>query len=113
MQIDRQGIDALAARRFDAVLIGHESLEAVHIIPDFPVVGVEDMGTVNVDHDAGLAVTLCMAIAGDMVAGIDDLDCMARQCEFSSYDRSRKAGAYDDDFSSARIENQSCLYDAP
>lgn len=38
VQIDGKGVDLLTARRFDAVLVGHEGLEAVHVVPDFPVV---------------------------------------------------------------------------
>ncbi|MNZ58511.1 hypothetical protein D3C78_765230 [compost metagenome] len=96
MQIDRQRIDALAARRLDAVLVGHERLEAVHIVPDFLVVGMEDMRTVNMHHDASLTVAFGVAIAGNVVAGVDDVDHMACQCKLPANDCAGKPGAHND-----------------
>jgi hypothetical protein len=37
-----------------------------------------------------------MAIAGNVITGIDDVDQMARQCKLSANDRAGKPGAHND-----------------
>ena len=66
VEVDRQRIDLALIGGFDPVHIGHHLAEAVDVVPDFLVVGVEDVGPVFVDLDASLRVTLGVAVAGDV-----------------------------------------------
>ena len=48
VQVDRQGKNLVAARDLHPVLVGLEGLEAIDVIPDFGIVGMENMRTVDV-----------------------------------------------------------------
>ncbi|MPL75571.1 hypothetical protein SDC9_21397 [bioreactor metagenome] len=79
VQVDRQREHAqlplrVARGGLHPVLVGLEDLEAVNVVPDLGIVGVEDVRAVDMHHHAGFRVALGMAVAGDVVAGIDDGD---------------------------------------
>ncbi len=73
-KIDGEGKNASACNGFHAVDKWAEVSEAPDIIPDAFVVGIENVGTVAVDHDAGLRIALGVAVSGDVVARVPDFD---------------------------------------
>ncbi len=83
MEIDGQRIDLPPDRRLHPVLVGQERLVAVDVIPHVLIVSVEDMRPVDMHHDARLAVTLGVAIAGNVVAAIEDVDLETRLRQFA------------------------------
>jgi hypothetical protein len=77
-EVDRQREDLAAVLRVDAVHVGREVREAVDVLPDRLVGGVEQVRPVAVHLDAGLRVLLAVRVAADVVAAIDDEDLEAQ-----------------------------------
>ena len=76
-----------------------ERRKAVHIVPDLPVVGVEDMRAVNMDFDA--LHILGIDIAGDIGTLIDDKDLLSGLCRFPRKHRAVQS----------RTDNQIIIHD--
>ena len=93
VEVDRQRIDLALEGGFDPIHIWHHLTEAIDIIPDLLVVGVENVRPVFVDLDAGLCVALGVAVAGKMRAFIDDMHRMPLLRQFAGDDRTAEAGA--------------------
>ncbi len=75
--------------------VGAHDSELLHISPDALIAGVEDMGTVNMRHDAGLRVALRMAIARHMRALIHHQNFVSGLRESAADDRAAESGADD------------------
>ena len=73
VQVDRQGIDLAAHGAFDAVGIRHHDAVAPDEVPDFAVIGMEDVRTIDVHHHAGFGVARAVAVAGEVIAAVDDV----------------------------------------
>ena len=69
--------------------------ELLDIGPDALVGGVEDVGTVDMSHDAGLGIALRMAIARHMRALIDDQDVVPGLGKRATDDRAAESSADD------------------
>ena len=72
-QVDGQRVDLAVMRGIHAVHVVREAREAVHVIPDALVGGVEQVGAVLVDLCAGLLVHIRVGVAADVIADIDDV----------------------------------------
>ena len=94
MQVDRQRENLPLARGFHPVLVGHEIGEGVDVIPHLLVIGMEDMGAIDMYHDAGFRITLGVAVAADMIAPVDDGDGMAGLGQLTSDYGPGKTRAY-------------------
>ena len=66
VEVDWQRIDLALVGGLDSVHIGHHLAEAIDVVPDLLIVGVENMGSVFVDLDARLLVSIGVAVAGDV-----------------------------------------------
>ena len=95
MQVDGQRIDLIVVGGFDAVGIGYEFAVFIDVVPYFFVVGVENMGAVNVFHYACFLISLSMAIACNVVALINNNNFMTSFRQFTCDDGSGKASTYD------------------
>jgi hypothetical protein len=95
VQVDRQAEHASAHRGFHPVDIGHEAGKAVHIGPHALVVGVEDVGAVDVHHHAAFGIARGVAIARYMVALVDHQHAAARLGQLARDHRARKPRAHD------------------
>ncbi len=51
------------------------------------------MRSVNVNHDAGIGIALGVAIAGNMIAAVEDLDLVTGLSQFTTNDRAGKTSA--------------------
>lgn len=71
-EVDRHREHLALMRRVHLVLVAGERREAVDVLPDPLVGGVEEVRTVLVDLDARLLVDLRVGVAADMRAPIDD-----------------------------------------
>ena len=71
-QVDGQRVDLAVMRGIHAVHVVREAREAVHVIPDALVGGVEQVGAVLVDLRAGLLIKVRVRVAADVVTDIDD-----------------------------------------
>jgi hypothetical protein len=96
-QVDRQRVDGAIGDGLDAVHVGHELHVAVHEFPGALDVGVEDVGTVDVDHDPGFRIAFRMAVARHVGAGLEHLDLVARLGELVGNHGSRESRADDGD----------------
>jgi len=94
VQVDRQGKDLPQAGRFYPVLIWQERPEAVHIGPNFFVIGMKNMGAVDVHHDACVRIAFGMAVAANMSSRINDCYVMTRFCQSATDHRARQSSAY-------------------
>ena len=93
VEVDRQRIDLALEGGFDPIHIWHHLTEAIDIIPDLLIVGVEDVWSVFVDLNARLLVAISMAIARNVCALIDDMNIMAFFSKIAGNDRAAEAGA--------------------
>ena len=71
-EAQRQEIRLPAVAGEDLVLVAVELHETVHELPDLRYVGVEDVGAVGVDFDAGLGVGLAPHVPPDGIAALED-----------------------------------------
>jgi len=92
VEVDWQRIDLALVGGLDSVHIGHHLAEAVDVVPDLLVVGVENVRPVFVDLDAGLCVALGVAVAGKMRAFIDDMHRMPLLRQFAGNYRAAESG---------------------
>ena len=98
MQVDRQREYLTARGCFHTVFIRYESLEAIDIVPDFLVIGVENMGSVNVDHHAGIRIAFGVAVAAHMIAAVDDCDIVTGLGELATNNGAGQSGTNKNNF---------------
>lgn len=78
-----------------------EGREAVQKVPDILIIRVEDMWAVVVDLDAFHFA--CVAVAGYVVAFVDDVDFLPMFGGYAGKDGSKHAGAYYEILSFCRV----------
>ena len=96
-QVDGQRVDLAVMRGIHAVHVVREAREAVHVIPDALVGGVEQVGAVLVDLRAGLLVHIRVGVAADVIADIDDVHAGTRMLHRLLRDRQTKQARADND----------------
>ena len=94
-EVDRQRIDQSSADRLHAVPVRTHDSELLHIGPDALIAGVEDVGTVDMGHHAGLGIALRMAIARHMRALVDHQNFVSGLRERAADDRAAESSADD------------------
>ena len=94
VQVHRQGKDLAPGGGFHPVFIGPEAGKLVHILPDLGVIGVKDMGPVDMQQHPGVRIAGGMAIAADMIATVHHLDLMARLGQMPPDHRTREPGPH-------------------
>ena len=93
-EAEGEGIDAAVALGPDGVAVVVEVGEGADVVPDAAVGGVEDVGAVDVLLDAGLGVAAGVAVAGDVVALLEEEDVAAGLGEAARDDGAVQAGPY-------------------
>ena len=68
MQVNRQQIDIALVNSLYAVCVRHEFRISIYEVPDFFIICVEDMRTIDVQHDISLRITFRMAVSCNMRA---------------------------------------------
>ena len=94
-EVDRKRIDQSAGDGLHAMPVWTHDSELLDIGPDALISGVEDVGTVDVSHDAGLEIALRMAIARHMRALVDHQDVVPGLGKSAADDRAAKSSADD------------------
>ena len=77
------------------MLVRPHRAKAVDVAPHPLVGGVEDVGTVDVRHHAGLGVARGVAVAGDMRTLVDDQHFIPSLSESAADDRAAESSAHD------------------
>ena len=93
-EAEGEGIDAAVALGPDGVAVVVEVGEGADVVPDAAVGGMEDVGAVDVLLDAGLGVAAGVAVAGDVVALLEEEDVAAGLGEAARDDGAVQAGPY-------------------
>ncbi|SLN67702.1 hypothetical protein PSA7680_03577 [Pseudoruegeria aquimaris] len=93
VQVDRQRIDRSTRRGLHPVLVGHETGVGVHVLPDFLVVGVEDVRAVHMHHDPRFGVAFGVAVPTHVIAPVDDRHLVAGLRQLTPDHRARKPRA--------------------
>ncbi len=89
-QVDRQRIHGTAGRRLHPVHERLEFHESIDVGPDLLVIGMEDVRSVDVQHDAGVGIALGMAIAGDVAAALEEFDAVPAFSQLARDHRARQ-----------------------
>ena len=75
------------------MLIPVELGEAPHVVPNFLIVGVKDMGSVRVDVDIRILEIVRVSVTADVLALLDELDAPSRFSRLLGKDRAEYAAA--------------------
>jgi hypothetical protein len=94
-EVDWQRIDQSRRDRLHAVPVRAHDSELLDIGPDPLVARVEDVGTVDMRHDAGLGIALRMAVARHMRALVDHQDFVPGLRQRATDDRAAESSADD------------------
>lgn len=110
-QVDGEGEDAFVGDGFHPVGVIPEFGELPDIIPKLRLVGVENMGSIDMFHDPGFRIAFGMAVTCQVRALVDDQDVVEPfQGKLSGEHRAGEAGSHDEDFFWQRLEK--FLFDA-